>query len=375
MSTAAAHGYLVGTRVRYPSSFSADSDDDHAVFGTNFTLPVPLQFDTDYWVIASGFTTTDYKLSATRGGSEIDITVANTGGIGYGYHWTADLTTGKVTLDSAPEGVLTMDVLAGSTDAATIVISALGATNIDAGSKARFQGICSQVMGIYISDRRNRIDVADDIVKGIGAWYGYSREGMLRFGRVEANPANYDYRLIEDDLITVNSLQIEKLIPPEKKHRLSYKKNWTNQSGALFGSMEIGPYTDVSYSTDYSITTPVGSADVGVNGSYHALAIIPDVQETLIAMLYADLTPSGEADTEAARLDAMYYGWGAIFSGEFSRIGTQIDIGTVVNLTHSRFGLAGGVNMTCPYVEDRPSEDKVILKFFAALASYTPGQL
>jgi len=199
-------------------------------------LPAPLANSTDYWVIPDGLTTTAFKLSATRGGAAIDITGTNTGAVLIGYHWTSDLTTGKIQLDSKSTGRITLDGVASQSLAADIVPLVLSAVNVDPHSYLAFESTCPQTMGIYVNQRRNRLEVADDIVNGIGAWYGYGREGMLKFGRVEGNPTYYLHTLIEDDLL-LNSLRIDSLIPPEKQHRLSYRHNWTNQSGELFSGV------------------------------------------------------------------------------------------------------------------------------------------
>lgn len=342
------------------------------------TLPTPLANTTDYWISADGLTTTAFKLSATRGGTVVTLTNTTTGASIIGYHWTADLTTGKVQMSSSPTGVITLDGEAGGLLAADLVVGALSATNVAAGSQVhfqntnvdmqsylRFESTCPQTMGVYVKDRRNRLDVANDVVRGIGAWYGYGREGMLRFGRVEGNPSSYDFALIESDFFT-GTLRIEQLLPPEKQHRIGYRKNWTNQSGALFAAVSAD--NRELYSLDMSVTQSHTSADAGTNGSFHALNMIPDVQESLIYL-------ASDANDEAVRLDAMYYGWGAIFTGEVGRIGTEIDVGHTVNVTYPRFGLSGGVNMTCVGFDDNRTSGKVTLKFFVALANYTPGQL
>lgn len=64
MSTVDPHGRVAGDRVR---------------FATTGTLPEPLLADTDYYVLASGLTTTAVQLSRWPDGSAIDITTAGTG--------------------------------------------------------------------------------------------------------------------------------------------------------------------------------------------------------------------------------------------------------------------------------------------------------
>jgi|GEM_PF-3627509 len=62
--TTAGHGLLANTPVR---------------FTTTGTLPGGLSLATTYYVIASGLTANDFKVSATVGGTEVDITTAGTG--------------------------------------------------------------------------------------------------------------------------------------------------------------------------------------------------------------------------------------------------------------------------------------------------------
>lgn len=64
ITAASAHGLIAGDRVR---------------FTTTTTLPAGLSLATNYFVIASGLTTTAFKVSATSGGSAVDITDTGTG--------------------------------------------------------------------------------------------------------------------------------------------------------------------------------------------------------------------------------------------------------------------------------------------------------
>lgn len=73
--TSADHGLTVGERVRFVNSGGA--------------LPAGLAAATDYYVIASGLTANDFKVSATDGGSAVDITGAGTGT----HTWTVHLST------------------------------------------------------------------------------------------------------------------------------------------------------------------------------------------------------------------------------------------------------------------------------------------
>lgn len=62
--TSTGHGLLVGTKI---------------TFTTTTTLPAPLVAGTVYFVIASGLTANDFKISTTLSGSALDITTTGTG--------------------------------------------------------------------------------------------------------------------------------------------------------------------------------------------------------------------------------------------------------------------------------------------------------
>lgn len=64
ISTTTAHGFIAGTRVKFPS----------------LTGGAGLSVGTLYYVIAGGLTATDFKVSLTEGGAAVDVTTALTAG-------------------------------------------------------------------------------------------------------------------------------------------------------------------------------------------------------------------------------------------------------------------------------------------------------
>lgn len=330
------------------------------------TPPTPLALSTDYWVSATGLTPTAFQLSATRGGPPITLTSATTGGAWIGYHWTAGNTTGKLYLDSKPAGKLTMDGVAPFSLASDVIMNCLQGMEIDAVSKAKFDVTCPQTLGIYIKDRRNRIDVALDVIKAVNGWYGMTRAGYLRFGRVEATNVNAVFKLSERDMLH-QSMAIGTILMPKKGVRVGYAKNYTVQSSGLFAACStdnVAYYSAAEKIVTGTAAINIGSADVSNN----LLAVIPDVDSSLLAI-------ASDAAAEATRLNNMYKGYGAVFTCEVGLIGTEIDIGDVVNVTNSRYGLSGGVNMTVVYCEDKPATNTVALKLYVYLGTSAPGQL
>ena len=357
-----------------PEAYSdkvATSTDGATWLGSFAVLPTPLEKSTDYWVIPDGLTSTSFKVSATRGGSAITLTNTTTGGALVGYHWTADLTTGKIQLDSKPAGVLTLDGISGNTDAANMIIQALSADNVDNESKVKFQSDCPQSNGIYITDRRNRIDVANEIAASVGAWYGYSRDGMLQFGRVSfiGSPIP-DHYLTEDDVI-FNTLQVESIIKQTLKIKVGYRCNWTEQTSGLFSSVSaenVELYKN-KYSVSPASTYNTGTGLFGGFNPFHALAVLPDYYPTL-------LSSAADATAEAIRLGDLYGDPIEVYSFDAGKVGFNINIGDLVSVTHSRFGLDGVSEcvMPCVSIEDNSKVTKLKLLRIPD-ASYFPGQL
>lgn len=343
--------------------YSSISTDDGASWtGVTNTLPSPLAVNTDYWVIADGLTPTDFKLSATRGGAVIDITTTTAGASIVGHHWTADLTTGKVYLDSRPAGVFTLDGTAGSTLAADILPEVLSTMDVDTASQTAFATLCPAPVGIYVDERRNRLDVARDLMT-FGALYGPNRLGQLYMDRIEVAPGAHDATLLQDEFLD-GSFVLERLIPPMKQHRIGYRHNFTNQDGQLFA--DVSEDARVMFSTDFSSSPATLGADEGPAGQqYHKLAVIPDAFDTMLTYGY-------DANVEALRRNTLFYGWGAIFAGKVGLVGSEMDPGDVIHVTHSRFGLSAGKRMALVHVEDHPTERATVLKFFAQLDAYAP---
>ena len=67
-------------------------------------------------------------------------------------------------------------------------------------------------------------------MSGLGAWYGYSRYTLLKMGRIDGTYTAHDFTLIEDQMDD-GSFQIERMIPPAKRHRLAKRIYRTNQAG------------------------------------------------------------------------------------------------------------------------------------------------
>lgn len=362
-----ANGYAFCITGTFAAEVTISPDFGATWSGVTKTLPSPLLNNTDYYVLADGLTTTDFKLATTRGGTVIDLTTSTTGAVIVGYHWTVVLTSpAKLYLDSKPAGELTCDAIAGTTLASSIVPTILGATQIDTRSQSRFASTCPQPVGYYAADRVNRLDAADPIMLGLGAWYGYNRYGLLQFGRIEASYSSHDFVLVENDFDD-NILVLETMIKPRKRHRIGYRRNWTPQTGTLAAGVSAEGRN--LYSQEYSSSPPQAGTDESADGSseFHLLAVKPDVIPSMMAY-------GSDALAEAIRRDALYFGWVGVYSCRVAKIGSQLEPGMVGKVTHPRYGLSASVRMVLTKVTDE-ADGGTSLRFLRPLTNYTPGQI
>jgi hypothetical protein len=110
ITTSANHGMSVDSRVRF-------------LFGP------PTDFNTTqyYWVISAGLTANAFRLSHTRGGSQINITDTTTGGDIGVFNWWSDDEAGTFRLVAAPAGRVTCGTQGSGPAVAAATVSAVDA--------------------------------------------------------------------------------------------------------------------------------------------------------------------------------------------------------------------------------------------------------
>jgi hypothetical protein len=271
-------------------------------------------------------------------------------------------------LDSVPAGQLTLDGRGYASggffivDAPRIAGVVLSAINVDQTSQSRFLNSANQYCGIYIRDRANRLDIADQLFRGISSWYGRNRVGMLQFGRVVLAPTYENLDITADNML--EPMTLERMIPPQSLPQLGYQHNWTIQDTGLAAGVTAN--NRALYSSPYSIKRiappPLNSIQS------HLLATAPPVIDSM-------LTDPTQATTEVTRLANLYNGWGGVFNIVAGRLGYAFDIGQALKVTYPRYGFAGGLLTQIVAVDDQPSAGLVALKVYAFLDTSWPGQL
>src|SRR6185436_11654114 len=95
----------------------------------------------------------------------------------------------------------------------------------------------SSVVGLYAVDQRTVLDVLDELVNSIGAFYGFDRGGLFEVGLFTApnlvQPAAATFGA--SDILEIEAQPTE---VPAWRQRVGYDRNWTVQAGdTLAGSV------------------------------------------------------------------------------------------------------------------------------------------
>jgi len=344
--TVAGHGYSANTRLRFPSG----------------TPPAPLGTNIDLWVIASGLTDDDFKLSATLGGSEINITGSDVGANIYSYGWTILEATGSLQIAGNPVGLITATVYglvdnptytAGDSSAAGIAIrvltSALTNTpftsaDIDAANLATFSGYVSTRLAIWLTETIAFADLLDRLVLSVGGWWGFSDVGELVMGQLVLPVVDTPvYSFIADD-VALRSLKLVRRILPRVGIKLRGLRNWTVQQTV---SSSVTEYNRALYATEWSEKT--GAATVttwDTDPANHRRASRPNPEDTLIFSA-ADL------QSEADRVTTMFQYPTGIFGFDTHHAAYLMHRGDLIYMEHPKYTGYGIVTTVTKRVKGR----------------------
>jgi hypothetical protein len=188
------------------------------------------------------------------------------------------------------------------------------------------------VIGIWIGTEGQKIaDAIDEILTGVGAWGGFSRLGTFSVGRVavpDASPADF---FTTEDIIEIERQPLPLSVDPIVwRTRVGYQRNYTLQ-----GDLAAG----------VSATRRTFAAE-----EYRFEAIEnPSLQSRHV--LAKDLEPVGHhyrdqasALSEATRLFTLWGTERQLIRIRLPARALTRDLGEVVNVTHTRYGLENGAD-------------------------------
>lgn len=286
----------------------------------------------------------DRGLSLTKGTNHATSTLLQASTVTGGTYETC-FAEGYFRLGSTPAGEVTADVLQGSSAANRTAAQILNSVALSAGLSAgeisssdvtALDTATSAVLGVYVNDESTSQSVMDSIAQSVSAWFGFDSLGVLRMGRLLTPTTS--------EVLALDQYDIEENIErraakdtgiPAYRVTVDHTKMFTVQTSDFAGAVSIPTRAIISqeYRTskaeDLSILTQWKSSE--------------PLQFTTL------LTSSTDADTEAARLLAIYKVKRDVFDVPLNlklftegNAGNQLKILDVVKMTLNRFGMNSG---------------------------------
>ena len=249
---------------------------------------------------------------------------------------------GLFRLGSSPSGSITCDVTQGAASSNRTAAQILKQIALDAGiasgdiasaDVAALDAANSAVLGIYIDSDATVLSAMDQIAQSIGVWYGFDIAGKLRIGQFKAPSGSPTYAITYLDMVDIERLSSndDKKGTPIYRATLNYQKYYTTQNPAdLAGSV-----TDDRKSLLKKEYRTVTAEDTSIQ-IQHKLA--PELKRDTL------LTVKSDADNEASRALTLFKASRETYKVTIinNTDTASIDIGQIVSLVYSRFGLSSG---------------------------------
>lgn len=268
--------------------------------------------------------------------------------------YTVDLNEGTFTLLKAPFGVITCSAqgektsidlntgnLAVSYPYSNTVAKLIGVivrkygtnplpvSSIDLSGFSSFDTANQAPVGIYITENTNVIAVCQELAASLGAQFTSNMQGLVTLAKITSPVAGtrniYDHDILED------SFTIREKVPVQASVKLGYCKNWTIQTNLLTG---IPEEHKIMLGQEYLTATATNSQ---VKSAY-GLSSEPRIRETLLI----SNTPTAYVTQEATRILELWSAPRHIYSLETTAKFLTLNIGQMLTVFHSRYGLSNG---------------------------------
>jgi hypothetical protein len=226
----------------------------------------------------------------------------------------------------------------------------LTAGDLDSASFAALNSLCPQTVGIYIGDRRNSLNVLDELLKSVGGFYGFGRNGQFKLGRLDAPTGIPVIELIADD-VEEFGLTVKSRTLPVATLRLGYKRNFTVQADGLDAT--VTPARKAELADEYQV---VSAVNAGITTAFLS-ALSPDIAGTL-------LVSQSDAQAEANRRAVLFNSLRYRYSLRCFTAPAQIELGQMIRLTHPRYGFTTGALAVVIGIDESPTANAVTLELW-----------
>jgi hypothetical protein len=276
------------------------------------------------------------------------------------------LAEGMIKLGSTPTGTLTAvaweyNTIEDNTVAQIvkrIVTSSGGLTTSDL-VLADYATLDSQIaanVGLVVSGDMMVSDALDKLCESIGAWWGFDSLNKFRILRLDAPSSTSVADFDESSIMSIEreSVSVNSSTDAVYKITLEHDKNWTVQTGDSLGSSVAADHK--SY-LEKEVRKSVKKDD-SIKTAH------PNAQEVTISTLLCGLK---YAEPEAQRLLSIYDPSRIILTVSVkvdASILSVVDLGSVVKITSSRYGLSSGKYLRVIGIQTDFENNKLDLKLW-----------
>jgi hypothetical protein len=201
--------------------------------------------------------------------------------------------------------------------------------DLDATQLATFDAANTQPVGVYLAERENVLAICQQLAASVGAQVVMTEAGLLQLVKI-ALPATGTPTAVTATQMKERTLQMLARVPVQAAVQVGYCKNWTVQ-----GNLRTGiPPEDADLFAQEWLTSTASDA---TTATLYKLMQQPVQQDSLLLV-------KTDADAEAARRLALWKTQRTVFRYEGEPDLMLEQLGGYQTLTHSRFGLSGGVS-------------------------------
>jgi hypothetical protein len=268
-----------------------------------------------------------------------------------------DEAAGTFTLGDTPAGQVTADAtgagVASMPDILQDVMAQAGYVAADFHTWDRINFHASGNLGVWVShnDRASTRDVVNQLLTTVGAFAAGGRTGLVRLGIFEAPGATPDFTLTSAEIMEIEQeLPPPGIYPPNWRRQVGHQRNWTVQRDVAAGATDA---QRAFAAEEYRVST---AEDAAVKTS-HLYATDPPLVRALFAS-------SADADTEAARLLALYQAERRIYRVATHYRVYDYRIGQPGRLDYPRWNLAGGTDCRVVAIDLDAARNLAVLRLF-----------
>lgn len=200
-------------------------------------------------------------------------------------------------------------------------------------------------------------DVVATLMRGIGGWGGFRRNGLFEVRRFDAPVPPALMIFDRNEIIEIKRRPLpDALTPPPWRQRVSSQHNWTVQESdlATVHNSELAGVVSAERAAFLAVADRLSEASsVAVKGD-HPFAKDPEPVE-------AFFRDKVDADVEAVRLLDLFRVERALYELTLPRRALYLNLGDIISVTYPRFDLAAGRLMTVVEISEdlTMSENKI----------------